>query len=432
MMRIRQRFAAPRLDDVAGAVARGVQALGLEGRVAPGARVAVGCSSRGIANYPAIVRATVAALRGLGAEPFLVPAMGSHGAASAEGQAAVLSRLGVDPDTVGAPIRSSMEVVQIDTTADGLPVLVDAYAAQADHLVLVNRIKSHTDFTHAVESGLLKMLAVGLGKQRGAELCHREMVAKGYASVISQVAERILATGRLLFGVGVVENAYSETAEIAVLPPEGLVEAEAALLRRAKALAASLPFEAIDLLILDEIGKDVSGAGFDPKVVGRPPIDGASSGPSVTRLAVRDLTEATQGHAAGIGYTDFTTCRLVEKIDRAALYTNALTASAPEDARIPLTLASDREMIDAALGTIGPVPPERARVVRIRNTLALGEIEASEAYQLELAGRPEIEVLEEPRPMFGPDGELPPLPARVSPDDAAGRLETGTHPPQGR
>jgi hypothetical protein len=414
MLRIRQRLDAPRLDDVAGAVARGVKALALEGRVAPGARVAVGCSSRGIANYSRIVRATVDALRGLGAEPFLIPAMGSHGAATAEGQVAVLSRSGIDAATVGAPIRSSMEVVQIDTTADGLAVLVDEHAARADHVVLVNRIKSHTDFTYTFESGLLKMLAIGLGKRRGAELYHREMVEKGYPGVISQVAERILATGKLLFGVGVVENAYAETAEIAVLPPEGLAEAEAALLRRAKALAATLPFEAIDLLVLDEIGKDVSGAGFDPKVVGRPPIEGASSGPRVTRLAVRDLTEATKGHAAGIGYTDFTTRRLVDKIDYAALYTNALTASAPEDARIPLTLASDREMIDAALGTIGPVPPESARVVRIRNTLALGEIEVSEAYQPELVDRPTLEVVEAPRPMFGPDGELPPLPAHAS------------------
>jgi hypothetical protein len=413
MMRIRQHFAAPRLDDVEDAVVRGVAALAFESRVASGARVAVGCSSRGIANYPAIVRATVEALRALGADPFLIPAMGSHGAATAEGQAAVLSRLGVDPATVGAPIRSSMQVEQIGTTEDGIPVLVDAYAAQADHLVLVNRIKAHTDFTHTFESGLLKMLAIGLGKQRGAELCHREMVARGYRSVISQVAERILATGKLLFGVGVVENAYAETAEIAVLPPEGLAEAEAALLQRAKALAARLPIEEIDLLVIDEIGKDVSGAGFDPKVVGRPPVDGCSVGPRVNRLAVRDLTEATKGHAAGIGFADFTTRRLVEKIDRAALYTNALTASAPEDARIPLTLESDREMIDAALSTIGPVPPERARVVRIRNTLALAEIEASEAYESELAGRPELEVIEAPRPMFGPDGALAPLPAHA-------------------
>jgi hypothetical protein len=414
MMRIRQRFAAPRLDDVVGAVARGVRALEFEGRVASGARVAVGCSSRGIANYPVIVRATVEALRELGADPFLIPAMGSHGAATAEGQIAVLSRLGIDPATVGAPIRSSMEVVQIDTSADGLPVLVDAHAAQADHLVLVNRVKSHSDFTHEFESGLLKMLAIGLGKQRGAELCHREMVARGYPSVIAQVAERILATGKLLFGVGVVENAYAETAEIAVLPPERLAEAEATLLRRAKALAATLPFEEIDLLVIDEIGKDVSGAGFDPKVVGRPSVGESSDGPCVKRLAVRDLTEATKGHAAGIGFADFTTRRLVEKIDHAALYANALTASAPEEARIPLTLENDREMIDAALCTIGPVPPERARIVRIRNTLALGEIEVSEVYQPELAGRPELQVIEAPRPLFGADGELPPLPARTS------------------
>jgi hypothetical protein len=414
MMRISQRFAAPRLGDVAGAVARGVRALELGARLAPGARVAVGCSSRGIANYPAIVRATVDALRELGANPFLIPAMGSHGAATAEGQVAVLSRLGIDPATAGAPVRSSMDVVQIDTTEGGIPVLMDKYAAEADHVVLVNRIKSHTDFTHEFESGLLKMLAIGLGKQRGAELCHREMLARGYPPVISQVTERILATGKLLFGVGVVENAYAETAEIAVLPPEGLAAAETELLRRAKELAATLPFEEIDLLVIDEIGKDVSGVGFDPEVVGRPSTGAPSGGPRVKRLAVRDLTEATQGHAAGIGFADFTTRRLVEKIDHAALYTNALTASAPEEARIPLTLESDREMILAALGTIGPVPPERARVVRIRNTLALGEIEVSEAYQPELAGRPELEVREAPRPMFGPDGELPPLPAPAS------------------
>ncbi|MDH3520095.1 MAG: DUF362 domain-containing protein [Myxococcales bacterium] len=414
MMRIGQRFAAPRLDDVAGAVARGVQALALEGRVAAGASVAVGCSSRGIANYPVLVRATVDALRRLGADPFLVPAMGSHGAASAEGQVAVLARLGVDPATAGAPVRASMDVVQIGTSADGIPVLIDKFAAEADHLVLVNRVKSHTDFTHEFESGLLKMLAIGLGKQRGAELCHREMMVRGYPRVISQVAERILATGKLLFGVGVVENAYAQTAEIGVLAPEGLAEAEAALLRRAKALAATLPVGEIDLLVIDEIGKDVSGAGFDPKVAGRPEVGEPSSGPRVKRLAVRDLSEATHGHAAGIGYADFTTRRLVEKIDRVALYTNALTASAPEEARIPLTLESDLEMIVTALGTIGPVSPERARVVRIRNTLVLDEIEVSEAYQAELASRPELEMREAPRPMFGADGALPPLPARAS------------------
>ncbi|HEY5657670.1 MAG TPA: lactate racemase domain-containing protein [Myxococcota bacterium] len=414
MMRIRQRFAAPRLDDVAGAVARGVRALALGGRVGPGSRIAVGCSSRGIANYAAIVRATVGALRQRGAEPFLVPAMGSHGAASAEGQGAVLARLGVDPGAVGAPLRSSMEVVQLGTSAGGIPVFVDRYAAEADGIVLVNRIKSHTDFTHAFESGLLKMLAVGLGKQRGAEVCHREMLAKGYGPVIAEVAERILESGKLLFGVAVVENAYAETAELAVLPPEGLAAAEAKLLRRAKALAATLPFDAIDLLVIDEIGKDISGAGFDPKIAGRPCVGEVRVGPRVKRLAVRDLSEATQGHATGIGFADFTTRRLVEKIDRDALYTNALTASAPEEARIPLTLEDDAEMIEAALRTIGPVAPEHARVVRIRNTLALGEIEASEAYRPELAAHPELEMIEAPRPMFGADGALPPLPARAS------------------
>jgi hypothetical protein len=417
MMRIRQRFDAPRLDDAPGAIARGVRALDLAGRVRPGASVAVGCSSRGIAGYPRLVRATLDALRELGLEPFLFPAMGSHGAARAEGQVAVLSRLGVDAEAMGAPVRSSMDVVHIDTTADGIPVLIDKHAAEADHLVLVNRVKSHTDFSHSFESGLLKMLAIGLGKREGAALLHREAVTRGLPAVISQVAERTLATGKLLFAVGVVENARAETAELAVLPPERLVEGEVALLRRAKALAPRLPFEEIDLLVIDEIGKDVSGAGFDPKVVGRPLPDGddpEAHRPRVMRIAVRDLTVATAGHAAGIGYVDFTTRRLVEKIDYAALYTNALTACVPEDARIPMTLDDDREMIATALGTIGPVPPEEARVVRICNTLALGELEVSEAYRPEVGQRDDLELCAAPQPMFSPEGALRPLPSRDS------------------
>ena len=415
MMRIRQRFDAPRLDDAPGAIARGVRALDLAGRVRPGASVAVGCSSRGIAGYPRLVRATLDALRELGLEPFLFPAMGSHGAASAEGQVAVLSRLGVDAEAMGAPVRSSMDVVHIDTTADGIPVLIDKHAAEADHLVLVNRVKSHTDFSHSFESGLLKMLAIGLGKQEGAALLHREAVTRGLPAVISQVAERTLATGKLLFAVGVVENARAETAELAVLPPERLFEGEAELLCRAKALAARLPFQAIDLLVIDEIGKDVSGMGFDPKVVGRPlPAgdEGDASYPRVKRIAVRDLTDATKGHAAGIGFVDFTTRRLVEKIDYVALYTNALAASAPEDARIPMALEDDREMIAVALGTIGPVASDEARVVRIRNTLALGELEVSEAFRPEVEQSDDLQLCAAAQPMFSEEGALRPLPAR--------------------
>ena len=412
MLRVRQRFDAPQLDDPPGVLRRGVEALDLGARISPGNSVAVGCSSRGIAGYPALVRATVEALRGLGLEPFLVPAMGSHGAASAEGQVAVLARLGIDESSAGAPIRSSMDVVQIDTTEDGIPVLLDKYAAEADYIALVNRVKSHTDFTHSFESGLLKMLAIGLGKQEGAERYHREITASSYPAVISRVAERILATGRFLFGVGVVENARAETAELAVLDAEHLVEGESALLRRYKTLAARLPFEQIDLLVIDEIGKDISGAGFDPKVAVRADAAaGSADSPAggVKRIAVRDLTARTAGHAAGIGFADFTTRRLVAKIDYAALYANALTACVPEDARIPMTFENDRDMIEAALATIGPTPAERARVVRIRNTLALEEVEVSEAFSGELDTRPDLEALEAPRPMFGSDGTLPAL-----------------------
>ncbi len=225
----------------------------------------------------------------------------------------------------------------------------------------------------------------------------------------------MLATGKLLFAVGVVENARAETAELAVLPPERLFEGEAELLCRAKALAARLPFQAIDLLVIDEIGKDVSGMGFDPKVVGRPlpaEDEGDASYPRVKRIAVRDLTDATKGHAAGIGFVDFTTRRLVEKIDYAALYTNALAASAPEDARIPMALEDDREMIAAALGTIGPVAPDEARVVRIRNTLALGELEVSEAFRPEVERRDDLQLCAAAQPMFSEEGALRPLPAR--------------------
>jgi len=410
MIRIRQRLETLMVRDIRREIADQVNKLAVYKKVKTSESVAVACSSRGIANYSAIAKETVRSLKGLGLKPFLVPAMGSHGAATSEGQKRVLENYGITESAVGAPILSSLEVTPLGETEDGVPVFIDRIALKADHIVLINRIKSHTEFAHEFESGLLKMMAVGLGKVKGATLYHKAFMTYGYPRVILTVARKIMESGKILFGVAVVENGYSQTAEIRVLVPEEIEEKEKALLKKAKRLSPRLPFDEVDVLIVDEMGKDISGSGFDTKVVGRimmPLVAQEPDRPRVKRIVVCDLTAKTEGNADGVGIADFVTKRLVDKIDLEALYVNAMAGAEPEHARIPMTLENDREAIGAAIKTIGLVPPEQARIIRIRNTLELGEVEVSQAYESELSGRKDLEAITDARPMvFDKDGHL--------------------------
>ena len=413
MIRVRQNFPTQAVTDIASEVASQFEKLDLRNRARRGATVAVGCSSRGIANYSSIVKATVDCLSQAGLEPFLFPAMGSHGAATAEGQKRVLEAYGITESFIGAPIRSSLDTVQIGETEDHLPVFVDKIASEADYIALINRIKPHTDFEHEFESGLLKMMAIGLGKEKGASIYHKAIMTYGYPRVLSSVARKVLDTGKIICGVGIVENGYAQTARIRVLGADQIITEEKVLLEEARRLAPALPFEDVDVLIIDEMGKDISGTGFDTKVVGRilmPLITKEPETPRVKRIVVCDLTSKSQGNADGIGIADFVTRNLVDKIDFDALHVNALAGGEPERAKIPMTLKDSRKAIQSAIESVGLISVNELKLIRIKNTQKLDVIEVSSAYHKEIAERTDLETLSDARPMrFDRDGNLPPF-----------------------
>ncbi len=409
MVRIRQSFPRPRVEDIPAAVRQALSAIALP--IKRGDRVAVGAGSRGIANLATIVRATVDYLKTLGAQPFVFPAMGSHGGATPEGQLSVLAHYGITEATTGCPLRATMDVVQVGE-ALGLPVWMDRMAAEAEWIGLVNRVKPHTDFKGTIESGLFKMMTIGLGKQKGAAQCHRANVQHGYETVITTVGREILAKARIAFGLGIVENGYDETAKIQAFTATELEAGERLLLKDARDWMMRLPFSHMDVLIVEEMGKNISGAGMDTNVIGRPtnPFEPFPADPKILWIVVLDLTNESYGNATGIGNADFTTRRLVEKIDMKATLINCLTACAPGMAKIPAAFDSDREAIAAALDAIGLTPPDRARVIRIKNTLVLGEIEVSEPFIPEVRKRKDLTVLDNPEPLhFDAAGTLVPL-----------------------
>jgi hypothetical protein len=334
--------------------------------------IAVGVGSRGIANLAAVVRAVVANLKTCGFEPFIIPAMGSHGGATPEGQIEVLAARGITEASVGAPVRATMEVVSLGEV-NGIPIFMDKLAHAAAGLVLVNRIKPHTDFGGPTESGLIKMMAIGLGNQIGAEHYHRLSVVRDMYEIISTAGKTLLEESNFLFGVGLVENQEHQTAIVQIALHDELEKMEMALLKKAADYMPKLPLDEIDLLIIDQMGKDVSGAGIDPIVTGRYLCAHMTPkpGPKVSRIFVRDLTDASEGSALGIGQADVTTRRLVDKIDFAATAINCLTSCGPEDAKIPLAFNSDREAIAGVLMTLRPYTLEDLRIVHTKNTLEL-------------------------------------------------------------
>jgi hypothetical protein len=367
--------------DVAAAVAEGLGRAGLEDSVRAGARIAITAGSRGIHDLPAVLRAAATAVRGAGGEPFVVPCMGSHGGATAAGQRAVLANLGVTAETVGAEVVSAMDAVAVAESALGGPVWAACDLAEADGIIVVNRVKPHTDFHGEVESGLVKMLVIGAGKHAGALSAHRLTVRHGFPAVLRDHGERLLAALPVLCGIALVED-HERTALLEVVRPEDFIAREAELLARARALLPRLPFDQLDVLVVDELGKDVSGAGMDTNVIGRMSFWGGGEPPDtprITRIFVRGLTQATHGNACGIGMADFITTRCAAAIDRSATDINCITSNCPEDARLPIACASDREAIDACLQTSGVRDRAEARLAWIRDTAHLERLAVSEA-----------------------------------------------------
>jgi len=412
MIRLRQTFDRTMVTDIPGAVQAELKKLALGQRVRPGQRIALTGGSRGVANIALILKSAADYLKSLGARPFIFPAMGSHGGATAEGQTAMLAHYHVTEAFTGAPILSSMETVEISKTQDGAPVFIDKNAFEADGIIVVNRIKPHTKFKAPIESGLMKMMAIGMGKQKGAEYYHKAAIQYTFPKIIVDVGREVLKKVPILCGLGLVENGYDQTAAIAAVLPDELEKKEKELLILAKRMMPRLPFTEIDLLIIDEMGKDISGTGIDPNVTGRNrDILGVFPHPvNVRRLFVRDLTPFSGGNATGIGLADLTTKRLVDKIDRLSTYMNCITGISLEKAAIPMHIETDRECIQVALGSVGLIPPRKSRIVRIKNTLQLDEVEVSEIYGGEIPSRPDLEILEGPRPMsFDVRGNLIPL-----------------------
>jgi hypothetical protein len=410
MYRIRQRFEGPAVQEIPATVAAELARAHVAAVIKPGQTVALTAGSRGIANVATIIKATADYLKTIGAKPFVIPAMGSHGGGTADGQLDVLQHYGITEASMGVPLRATMEVVQIGETPDGLPVWLDKYASEADHIGVINRVKPHTDFSGAIESGLLKMMTIGLGKYHGAQHYHRANVQYGYEHIIRTVGRTVLQQARIAFGLAVIENGYDQTAVIQAVTAPDFEATELKLQALSKKLAARLPFDFIHLLIVEEMGKNISGAGMDTKVIGRIMniIEPPPQHPRILRIYVRDLHDDSYGNATGVGLADFVSRRLVNKIDPTATYINCLTGLSPESARIPITFDTDREAVEAALGTIGMVRPEEARIVRIKNTLLLEELDVSEACLPEVRQRENLEVLWGPKGLvFDGSGGLP-------------------------
>jgi hypothetical protein len=416
MTRVQQHFEAPVLADLPAAIHAELDRINAASIVSPGETVAITAGSRGVANVAMAVKATVDYLKGIGAKPFVVPAMGSHGGATAEGQRSVLEHYGITEANVGVPVRATMEVVKLGSLpqaeADDLPVFMDRYAAEADHVVPLNRIKAHTDFNGSIESGLMKMMVIGLGKQQGANFYHRAFFQYGFEHVITAAGSLILDTGKIAFGLGLIENAHEETAKAVAMPAAQLLQTERKLLVKAKSLMGRLPFDELDLLIVDWAGKNISGTGMDTNVIGRmmQNFEPEPLKPAILRIFVRDLTEESDGNATGIGLADFTTTRLVEQIDRHSTYMNGITALGPQKSKIPFYYDTDTEAIEVALDTIGLTKPENARVIRIESTLRLTELDISEVLLKDAELHSSLEVIGDTLPFeFGTTGNLLPF-----------------------
>ncbi|MGE6610585.1 lactate racemase domain-containing protein [Peribacillus sp. NPDC076916] len=395
MVKVRQKFRTPQIADVAGEVKKTIKEAGVLSRINEDDRVAIAVGSRGVADLPILVRETVAAVKEAGGNPFIVPAMGSHGGATAEGQIDVLLQLGISEESVGAPILSSMEVIQLGELPNGLPVYIDKLAYESDKIIVINRIKPHTAFRGPVESGLMKMITIGLGKQKGAEAAHAYSF-KYMAEHVPEMAKISLTKAPIIFGLATIENAYDKPAKIVAVPAEELEEVEPGLLLEAKSLMPKLHFDSIDVLIVNELGKDISGDGMDPNITGNFATPYATGGPDVKRTVVLGLTEKTHGNANGIGMADMTTKAVMNEIEWEKGYANALTSTVTDVVKLPMFLDTQELAVKAAIKTCNAFDLNKVRVVRIQNTLEIGEIWISESMMEEALKNKNIEILSEP------------------------------------
>ena len=410
MATVHQHFDATHISDVEQVVLTEMARPEISARVTPGMTVAIGAGSRGVANIDTAVRATVQALRERGAEPFIFPAMGSHAGATAEGQQALLAGYGITEDGVGAPVRASMDTVQIAEMADGTPLHIDRHAHDADGIVLINRIKPHTTFRGTIESGIAKMIVIGMGKIQGATHMHWHGMDR-FPEVLPEAATTIMEHSSFLFGVGMVENAYDQTAIVETLLPNTLLEHEAELQAKAKSLMGRLYFSDIDLLLIDQMGKEISGAGFDPNITGRNNrgVTGFDD-PRVQKIVVLGLTDKTKGNATGLGLADVITKRLFDAIDYPATYGNVITSAYLDGALIPISMPTDQQAIQLAVKTLIRVKQGEARIVRIRDTLSLDKIAVSEPMLAEVDQHADMSVTGEAEPFaFAADGTLNPM-----------------------
>jgi hypothetical protein len=408
VVKVRQEFPRPRVEDVEQALREQFDKEEIASRIEPGMEVAITAGSRGIASIDLILRSLVTLLKEAGATPFVVPAMGSHGGATAEGQVEILESLGVTDESVGAEIRSSMETVEIGETERGTTVYMDRNAAEADGVIVVGRIKLHTDFRGEIESGLCKMSAIGLGKHEQALNLHAYGV-EGIKDFMVEVAEHVFDSGKVLFGVGIVENAYEEIAMLEAIPPDEIMKRERELLQESAKLMPKLPVSDVDVLFVEELGKNFSGTGMDTNVIGRFRLLGVEEPekPEIKYVIVGDVSDASHGNATGVGLADFTTSRLFESIDYRAMNQNILTSTFVERAKVPMILDNDRETLEAAIRCNWGVASEDTRFVRISNTLELRHVYLSENLVEEALANGNVEVVEEAGEMqFDGDGDF--------------------------
>ncbi len=410
---VRQNFAVERVADIPATLAPLLAPYA--GKIRPGMSVAITAGSRGYAGFVPILREIVNFVQAKGAKPFIVPAMGSHGGGTAEGQTKLLAKLGVTEESAGCPIRASMDTVELGKLPNGMSVRLDKYAAEADGIILYNRIKPHSAFRAPLESGLAKMLTIGLGKQHGAESCHLWGFGE-MGHLVEEMAVLKLETCKVLFAVGTIENAYDELAKIVVVAPERLIAEEKEYLKLAKRNMPRLPLGPLDaeqatgpldVLIVDYVGKEFSGAGMDPNITGRPNSPAMSGGPSIKRLAVLDVSDKSLGNANGVARADVITDRLFNKFDRESVYANCITSGLLCAGSLPLSMPDDLSAIQTAVKTCETKHPEAVRLIRIPNTLKLRHLYVSEAMLPELKSRPGIEILSDPAPMrFDAEGRL--------------------------
>lgn len=411
LIQIKQKFPSYSVEDVTERIKSEIANLKLQKRIKPGDSIAITAGSRGITDINVITRTVIDELIKLQGKPFIIPAMGSHGGATVSGQLKVLEGYGITEKKMGVPIKATMDVVKIGKCNNSIPVYIDKNVINADHVVAINRIKAHTRFAGEIESGLIKMLLVGLGKDVGARVYHRAIMKNTFDLIVESALPLVLSKLSVLFGLAIIENAYGKVADISAMRGEDIIKKEPGLKKKSFQLMAKLPFSNIDLLIVDNMGKDISGTGMDTNIIGRKDENSSKAtneGVNISRIFVRDLTPNSHGNACGIGLADFTTRKLVNKINFQETYINCVTALRPEGAKIPMTFECDKDAIEAAVSTCGIENPDDMKIVWIKNTLDLEKVIVSEGYLDDLNGRDNFEEISSAREItFDPSGNLP-------------------------